>query len=304
MDIGAAWQRHWLDPVAAVRPRLLRRAVLALLALDAWLLRVPDAARYGADHFNVAHFAWLDALQPEPTPALYGGLMVSLGLLALVAAAAPRRWLLALVALLWTWGWAMSLLDGYQHHYFLSLVLVLLVFFPIRRPDCSAAEAPRAVVAWAYPLLGANIAVVYAFAAVAKMDAPWRGGWTLQQIEGVRARLAPAADALRGAGLPEEAFWRALAHGAAGLEIALALGYALAPWLDRSPGRGLRGLRWAALAAAAALHGGAELLGLRIEWFSHYMLLFAAVYLLPAPWLEAGERLIGWPARRLLRRGR
>ena len=284
MSIGAAWQGHWLGPVAPVRPRLLQRGVLVLLAFDAWLLCAPDGGRYGADGFNAAHFAWLDALQPDPTPALYVGVMLSVGLLALVAAAAPRRWIITLVTLLWTWGWAMSLLDGYQHHYFLSLVLLALVFFPIQRPGAGAREGEGS---WAHTLLGATVAIVYAFAALAKLDAPWRSGWTLQQVEGVRDRLLPLVSALRGAGLPEEAFWGMLGHGAVALELTLAVGYAAAPRLDRGPGRALRALRWAALACALALHGGAELLGLRVGWFSYYMLLFAALYFLPAPWLAA-----------------
>ena len=59
-----AWDRYWFGPVAAVRPYVLERAVLFLLALDSWVQFVPHGGRYGAGGFNVAHFLWLDAIQP------------------------------------------------------------------------------------------------------------------------------------------------------------------------------------------------------------------------------------------------
>ena len=43
-----AWDRYWFDPVAAVRPYVLERAILFLLALDAWVQFVPHGGRYGA----------------------------------------------------------------------------------------------------------------------------------------------------------------------------------------------------------------------------------------------------------------
>jgi len=44
------------------------------------------AYRYGADGFNVAHFAWLDALQPLPTASSYATLLLVSGLLAMTMA--------------------------------------------------------------------------------------------------------------------------------------------------------------------------------------------------------------------------
>jgi hypothetical protein len=48
--------------------------VLALAAVDTWLLMIPRGGRYGAGGFNVAHFAWIDALFPVPTPRAYVGI--------------------------------------------------------------------------------------------------------------------------------------------------------------------------------------------------------------------------------------
>jgi len=59
---SSAWDRYWHGTVDAVRPYLLMKGVLLLLAFDTWLLRIPGGWKYGLDGFNVAHFHWLDAL--------------------------------------------------------------------------------------------------------------------------------------------------------------------------------------------------------------------------------------------------
>src|SRR5215510_6447328 len=106
---------------------------------------IGHAGRYGVDGFNVAHFGWLDALMPTPTAALYVGVLLGTGLLALAAAlSGPRRPALAALFLLYTFSWSMSMLDSYQHHYFVSSVLLCLVFFPqLRASDVHAPRPPE-----------------------------------------------------------------------------------------------------------------------------------------------------------------
>jgi hypothetical protein len=124
-------------PVAAVRPYLVLKCTLLLLSFDMWLTRIEHGGRYGAGGFNVAHFAWLDAIQPDVTAGLYVGVCVLTGMLCFGLALAPKppRWLIAVAFLLHTWSWAMSQLDSYQHHYLLSIVLLALVFFPQLRAE-------------------------------------------------------------------------------------------------------------------------------------------------------------------------
>src|SRR5690606_26573048 len=86
------------------------------------------------------------------SPALYVGVSTLTGLLCFALALAPRppRWLLGFTFALHTWGWAMSMLDSYQHHYLLSIVLLALVFFPrlsaeeALLPPAPKVEAPPA----------------------------------------------------------------------------------------------------------------------------------------------------------------
>lgn len=115
-----------LDPV---RPFLLLRATLVLLAFDCWIDLIPHGGRYGVGGFNIAHFAILDLL-PVPTPAVYVGGLLMTGILALVMAVRPWRPGLGALFALYTYGWASSMLDSYQHHYLLSLVLFSFAFFP------------------------------------------------------------------------------------------------------------------------------------------------------------------------------
>jgi hypothetical protein len=127
----SAFESYFHAPVAAARAYLFSRLFLVLVALDAWTLMIGHAGRYGVDGFNVAHFAWLDAILPQPTAAMYVGVLLATGLLALaLALGGTRRVALAGLFLLYTISWAMSMLDSYQHHYFVSSVLLCLVFFP------------------------------------------------------------------------------------------------------------------------------------------------------------------------------
>lgn len=127
----------WLDrfafgPVAAVRPWLLLKATLLLLAVDVWHTHLGPAWRYGAAGFNVAHFGWMDGAFPMPTREAYVAMLVGVGVGAIVTAlmARPPRPLLVLVTFLYTWGWSCSMHDSYQHHYLISLILFGFCFFP------------------------------------------------------------------------------------------------------------------------------------------------------------------------------
>ena len=104
-----AWNDFWYGPVAAARPYVFLKGFLILIALDVWVTRLPLGANYGSGGFNVAHFWWLDRLQPLPTPALYVGLVSLTGLLALtMALTAVNRVGMWVLLLLYTYSWSMS----------------------------------------------------------------------------------------------------------------------------------------------------------------------------------------------------
>lgn len=294
-----AFERFYYGPQAAVRPYLLARILPAMLAVDIWMLMIGHAGRYGAADFNVAHFAWLDAILPVPTPGAYIAVLALSGVLALFGALSRLSALGAgLLLVLYTLSWSMSMLDSYQHHYFLSLVLVCLAAFPRVDPeDLATSKGPRGEgdgtddhavpmsAGFGYPLLASTIAIVYAYTALAKCDALWTTGYTIRRISQVEDLVAPVLAKVTALGVSEASFWAFFATSVIPLEAAIAVGYAISSQRDRAPTRAHVAVAWATFLLGFMLHLGAEAMSLDIGWFSYYMLVLAAVYGLPARWL-------------------
>jgi hypothetical protein len=282
---GAAWDRYLFTPVSAARLWLVRAGTLAMLALDVWITRVGPGWRYGASEFNVAHFGWLDAVAPAPTAARYLGALVLVGLGSAVVAADARapRALLAAVTVLYTWTWAISMQDGYQHHYLLTWVLAGLVLLPrVTLAELSPPRENATASAWSYAVVAVTCGLVYAYGAVAKLEPEWLGGHVFHRI----ADASPAASArlLREVAETEALRWRVLSAGVVLAELLLAAAFALAPLRDRTPR--IPRVAWiVALGTALAFHLGIQMIGLGIGWFSWYMLLFALAFLSPHRWV-------------------
>ena len=115
----------------ASRAYVFEKLFFFMLALDTWMLMIRHAGRYGVAGFNVAQLRWLDAILPVPSAGFYIGVLLSCGLLSLVVVMmGVRRWTVGALCVLYTFSWSMSMLDSYQHHYLMTLMLVCLVFFP------------------------------------------------------------------------------------------------------------------------------------------------------------------------------
>src|SRR5262249_11362153 len=52
--LTSLWSRYWFGPIAAIRPFLLMRGFLLLVAFDTWCQMIAHGARYGIGGFNVA----------------------------------------------------------------------------------------------------------------------------------------------------------------------------------------------------------------------------------------------------------
>ena len=125
-------ERYFFGGVDPIRPWLLLRLLLVVLAFDCWIDLVAHGGRYGFNDFNVAHFAVLDWVLPTPSAGLYVGVVLLTGLLAMVEAITrPTRIGVALVFATYTYAWLMSMLDSYQHHYLISVLLFSCIFFPM-----------------------------------------------------------------------------------------------------------------------------------------------------------------------------
>ena len=268
------WNRLWHQPVSQSRLRFLTRIVLLMLAADAILLMLPRAAVYGQGDFNVTHFGWLLDSLPGPTSGLYIGLMVAVAILSLVAVLGRHnRWLIGLITLLYTYAWSISLLDSYQHHYFLSWVLLCITLFPT--PDPQDAR-PRP--AWSFQLLAAVVAIVYCYTAITKLDGGWLSGKSFALWLG-DSWLQRAVDR-------ESPAWRWFSLAVIVSEFVLAIAYAYCVFAGEQPRKRLTFIFIPALVLSFGLHVGVELIRLSIGWFSYYMLGLGIAYFAPRHWLH------------------
>jgi hypothetical protein len=272
------WTRFWFDyRIAPETLRVFRVAFFTLFAVDAWL-QIEHAPRYGAGSFNVSHLPWLDGILPMPSRV--GMLVVYLlqAYLALrIALGVTVAWSLRLLTPLFTYGYFISQLDSYQHHYLLFLVLVIALAMPWQAGASEpAADGNGRVPAWAARLLLCQLSLLYLWAAVAKLDPLWLDGRTLARqihpgavrsfIEGGLATWLGGL--LGGAATGAQAGWAAAARLVLIAEITLAFAIHV------------RRLRPAAWAAGVLMHIVLGNAGLEIGLFSWFVV---ALYLVVAP---------------------
>lgn len=263
------YQRFWLDfELDRIKLVWFRILFFALVGIDAFL-QIEHAPRYGAGGFNVSHAPWLEGLLPEPGRELMLAVYLVQALLAFyMVFGLGGRLTVALITTLYGYAYFVSQLNSYQHHYLMFLVLVVLCFVPwrqLRDPERARVQS------WALRLVLVQIAVVYAWAAVSKLDGRWIDGSTLaQQIQvdwarGVIENLG---------GFSTAAVLVLLA------ELALAVAV---PWRRLWP---------VALVVGVGFHVAIELSGFRIGLFSYFMV---ALYVLIVPdrWAVRARAVIG-----------
>ena len=123
-------------------------------------------------HFTWAGFDWV---RPLPGAGMYA-LLAAQGLAAAALALGWRtRAAAAVFALAFTYGDLVDKALYLNHHYLLSLLALLFVFLPAGAALSLDARrrGERLVPRGAYLLLRAQVACVYAFAGLAKLDADW-----------------------------------------------------------------------------------------------------------------------------------
>ena len=260
--------RFWLDfELSWASWALFRLCFFGLHAIDA-VLQLAHAPRYGAGGFNVPQLPLPLLPAPDRTGMsfVYGLLAIAF---ALCAVGVAVRVLLPLAAALYAYAYFVSQLDSYQHHYLMGLVLFLLCFVPTA-PTSVGADGRRWLRSWALRLVLVQLAIVYLWAAVAKVDPAWLDGKLLaSQVQPGRMRSLIGG----------------LGFGAvAVLVLATEVALAATIWHRR--------LWFVAAPLGVGLHLGIELIDLDIGLFSYYMI---ASYLLVVP---------GAPAEAALRFGR
>lgn len=248
--------------VAWAKLFVVRVVLFGLLAIDA-VLQIRHAPRYGAGGFNVAQIPGLEAL--GPSREIYEiAQLVAAYLFILAALGVATRWVLPLVTSIYAWLYFTSQLDGYQHHYLVALILGISCFVPWeRRADTTPGTPVRT---WAIRLVLVQLGILYAWAAVSKMNSAWTDGRTLaNQITGPLRSLVDSSVGVKAA-----------AKFAIITEVVLALTVWVRPaW-------------FIALPIGVLFHTGILLSGLEIGLFAWLML---GLYLLLVP-----DRAFVWAA--------
>lgn len=255
---------------------IARVVIFGLLAIDA-ILQIAHAPRYGAGNFNVGHLPVFEQLAPGRVGYEVGQLALSY-LFVLAVFGIATRWVVPIGAVLYAWLYFGSQLDSYQHHYLVALVLGIASFVPWDRP--TDAQPSTHVRSWALRLLLIQIAIMYLWAAISKMDSAWIDGTTLgrQMTGSVRAFID-----------------RTVGIQVASLAvIVVELVLAATIWLPRF---------WK-LAAPLGLvfHLGIASTGLEIGLFAYLMLGFYILVVPDALWIAIAESAAGRSIRSTLAR--
>lgn len=154
---------------------IVRVLFFMLLALDA-LLQIAHAPRYGAGDFNVAQLPGFDAVAPGRELYNLSQLVIAY-LFVLGACGVATRTVLPIATAIYGWLYFSSHLDSYQHHYLVWLLLLLSCFVPWQRPPDATPATP--VRSWALRVMLIQLAVLYFWAAISKMNSAWLDGRTL-----------------------------------------------------------------------------------------------------------------------------
>lgn len=263
-----SWRRFWFErSMEASRLGWLRLVFFGLLGFDLLVLMVPHAPRYGAGGLNVPHF---DALALPVDPGLQVLLyLVSAFLAFRVALGIAARSSLYLLTLTYSLAYFTSLHDGYQHHYLICWLLLISWAVPFHRaPGVDAGRVEGRLKGWGLSLLYAQIAIVYLFTAVTKVDTWWLNGWALeQQVQRPWVReMLESTELVDG--------YAAVATIVCLWQFSVAASF-IFPALRK----------WACV-TGPLFHAMVEVIDLDIGWFSFYMIGLYYLLLFPDDWYE------------------
>lgn len=284
MSALSLWEDFWFDrTMEASRLAALRIGFFGLFAVDQLHLMTSHAWRFGAGGVNLAQFDWLDPLLPLPRTEVHLTVYLVCAFLSVcVAAGVASRIFIPLLTALYGYAYFSSMADGYQHHYLLFWMLLVCCFIRFDKApglfgaaESEPGEAPGRVRSWGLSLLYAQIAIVYLFTAITKVDVQWINGWALEQQvsePAMRALFTATNDLL---GLQPLGAYAIVATSVMLWQFLAAASFV-------SP-------RLHAIACITGLvfHVTIEFIGIEIRWFSYYMIALYYLLLFPDHWYAA-----------------
>ncbi len=172
-------QQHLTRPVS-ILPLVLLRVVLGVLLCISMLRFVLNGwvhALYGVPsvHFTYLGFDWV---QPLPTPLLTAVYLLLAGLGLAIAAGWHYRLSIGAFCLLFTYTELLDSTYYLNHYYFISLFTFLLLWLPLHRAAAldvrrHPTRACTTVPVWMLWAVQGQLALVYVFAGIAKLNADW-----------------------------------------------------------------------------------------------------------------------------------
>lgn len=176
LERASAWLRRPVDASSLALFRVLFGLVMAYamvrMLTSGWIEQL-----YGEPDFYFRYWGmeWIAPLSTDAMYVLYGALAV---LSLAIAVGAFTRISAALFAIGFAYAELIDVTNYLNHYYLVTLLAVLMVFVPTERTwsvDAwrKPARASATVPAWALYLLRAQIALVYFYAGLAKLQSDW-----------------------------------------------------------------------------------------------------------------------------------
>jgi hypothetical protein len=269
----AFWFRFELPWAKLVAARIL---VFGVLALDA-VLQLRHAPRYGVGGFDVAQLGFLDGL--GPTRVSFGACeLVISACLTFAALGVATRVVLPIATALYAWVYFGSQVDSYQHHYLVVVLLAIACFVPWQRSTGTTAATPIAT--WAVRLILVQLAILYLWAAISKMNPAWLDGRTLARQLGAASGTSLDRLPMLSRAVEQTVGWGACAVGVMVCELVLAATvWHRRGWLVAAP-------------LGIAFHAGIALTNLDIGLFAYVMIAVYALVVPDAVWVAIARYAI------------
>lgn len=186
-DRWTRWRQTLVRPVDGASVAVFRAAFGFLVAIDA--LRYLSSSKIDV-HFTrpQLHFTYylLDFVQPLPGPWMYVFFWFLLQIALLVSIGLFYRPATVLLFLAYSYFFLLEQAIYMNHYYLIALLAFLLIWIPAHRTlslDSRRADlGPPVVPFWAVFILRFQLIVVYAYGAIAKINADWLRGEPMYSI--------------------------------------------------------------------------------------------------------------------------
>lgn len=183
----ARWRQTLIAPVDAASTAVFRCVFGAMVACDALRFifdgNIDEYFLRPTVHFTYLYF---DFVQPWPGRWMYGHFWALFVLAVLVSIGLFYRVATVLLFLAYSYFFLLEQAIYMNHYYLIALLAFLLIWIPAHRAlsvDCRRTDlGPPVVPYWAVFILRFQLLVMYAYGAVAKLNADWLRGEPMYSI--------------------------------------------------------------------------------------------------------------------------